>query len=119
MQDSYLPIVLLIGASTLLALVMIILSALLGRSKTSSSAAKLYPYECGLPVKGSARQRFSVRFYVVAMLFILFDLETAFLLPWAVIYRKLGLFGLAEMFVFVAILLTGYLYAWRKGAFRW
>lgn len=119
MLESYLPIAILIGASTLLAVGMLVLSALLGRSANPRAGVKLYPYECGMPVQGSSRQRFSVRFYVVAMLFIVFDLETAFLLPWAVVYRRLGLFGLMEMFVFLGILLAGYLYAWRKGAFQW
>jgi len=119
MLESYLPIAILIGAATMLAVAMLVLSALLGRSARPRAGAKLYPYECGMPVEGSPRQRFSVRFYVVAMLFIVFDLETAFLLPWAVVYRRLGLFGLMEMFVFLGILLAGYLYAWRKGAFQW
>jgi NADH-quinone oxidoreductase subunit A len=119
MQESYLPIVVLLGAATLIATGMLVFSALVGRSKNPRAGAKLYPYECGMPVDGTARQRFSVRFYVVAMLFILFDLETAFLLPWAIVYRRLGMFGLIEMFVFLGILLAGYLYAWRKGAFQW
>ena len=97
---------------------MIVLSSLVGRSK-KAAPGKLYPYECGMAVEGSARHRFSVRFYVVAMLFILFDLEAAFLFPWAVVYRRLGLFGLGEMLVFLGILLVGYAYAWRKGGFRW
>lgn len=118
MQESYLPIVILMAASAGLALGILVLSALLGRSK-SRGTPKLYPYECGLPVRGSARQRFSIRFYVVAMLFILFDLETAFLFPWAIVYRRLGMYGLTSMFVFIAILLAGYAYAWRKGGLRW
>ncbi len=118
MQDSYLPIFVLMAAAGLLALGMLTVSALLGRSK-APAPARGYPYECGIEVQGSARQRFSVRFYVVAMLFILFDLEAAFLFPWAVIYRRLGMFGLMEMLVFIAILLVGYAYAWRKGGFRW
>jgi len=118
MQDGYLPIFILMAVALLLALAMLVLSALIGRPRTPVPA-KGYPYECGMEVQGSARQRFPVRFYVVAMLFILFDLEIAFLFPWAVIYRRLGLFGLIEMLVFIAILLAGYAYAWRKGGFRW
>ena len=118
MQDSYLPIFILMAMAFLLALAMLVLSALVGRPR-NSPPARGYPYECGMEVQGSARQRFPVRFYVVAMLFILFDLEVAFLFPWAVIYRRLGLFGLVEMFVFLAILLAGYAYAWRKGGFQW
>jgi NADH-quinone oxidoreductase subunit A len=77
------------------------------------------PYECGVDPVGDARLRHSIRFYVVAMLFIIFDLETVFLYPWAVSYRKLGLFGLVEMLVFLAILMVGYVYAWRRGALNW
>ncbi|HKV38567.1 MAG TPA: NADH-quinone oxidoreductase subunit A [Blastocatellia bacterium] len=80
---------------------------------------KLSPYECGVDPIGDARERFSVRFYMVAMLFLVFDVETVFLFPWAVIYDRLALFGLAEMLVFIAILVVGYYYAWRKGAFEW
>ena len=119
MQDSYLPIFLLMAAAAAMAVGLVIVSALLGRSRAPAPPSKLYPYECGMALRGSARQRFSVHFYVVAMLFILFDLETAFLFPWAVIYKRLGLFGLAEMLVFIVILLAGYAYAWRKGGFRW
>ena len=118
MQDSYLPIFILMAAAAAMAAGMIVLSSLVGRSK-KAVPGKLYPYECGMAVEGSARQRFSVRFYVVAMLFILFDLEAAFLFPWAVVYRRLGLFGLVEMLVFLGILLVGYAYAWRKGGLRW
>lgn len=77
------------------------------------------PYECGVDPIGDARMRHSVRFYVVAMLFIIFDLETVFLYPWAVTYRKLGLFGLMEMVVFLLILMVGYVYVWRRGALNW
>jgi NADH-quinone oxidoreductase subunit A len=81
--------------------------------------AKEETYECGVPLLGSSRERFSVRFYLVAILFVLFDIETIFLLPWAVIHRQLGLFGLAEMLVFMALLSAGYLYAWRRGGLDW
>ncbi|MGH9763567.1 MAG: NADH-quinone oxidoreductase subunit A [Blastocatellia bacterium] len=81
--------------------------------------AKLSPYECGIDPVGDARERFSVRFYMVAMLFLIFDVETIFLFPWAVIYDQLAVFGLIEMLVFIGILVVGYYYAWRKGAFTW
>ena len=81
--------------------------------------AKLEPYECGMRPIGSARQRVPVRFYLIAMLFILFDIEIVFLYPWAVVLDRLGLFGLIEMAVFVAILVIGYVYVWRKGALDW
>jgi len=80
---------------------------------------KLEPYECGVPGVGDARDRFHIRYYVLAMLYLVFDLEVVFLYPWAVQYDKLGLFGLMEMLVFVAILLIGYFYAWKKGALDW
>jgi NADH-quinone oxidoreductase subunit A len=117
MQDSYLPILILMGAAAALAGGMIVASAVIRPTKRSTAGDS--PYECGMEVQGSARQRFPVRFYVVAMLFILFDLEAAFLFPWAVVYRRLGMFGLVEMLVFIAILLAGYVYAWRKGGLRW
>ena len=76
-------------------------------------------YECGVPLLGGSRERFSVKFYLVAILFVLFDLETIFLLPWAVTYRSLGLYGLIEMLVFVGLLALGFLYAWRRGGLDW
>jgi NADH-quinone oxidoreductase subunit A len=80
---------------------------------------KLMPYECGVDPDRDARDRFSVRFYIVAMLFLIFDVETIFLFPWAVIYDRLALFGLVEMLLFIGILVVGYYYAWRKGALEW
>src|SRR5262245_47593707 len=81
---------------------------------------KLAPYECGIdhPV-GTARERFSVKFYLVAMLFLLFDIEAVFLFPWAVVYRDLKLFGFFEMLLFIVVILAGYIYAWKKGALEW
>src|SRR5262249_40703862 len=97
--------------------------ALLGASRLIQRRVfdrdKLLPYECGVDPIGDARDRFSVRFYIVAMLFLVFDVEVIFLFPWAVIYDKLALFGLAEMLIFIAILVVGYYYAWRKGALEW
>src|SRR5690348_4046261 len=84
-----------------------------------ASPQKLQPYECGMTPVGGARVRFSIKFYLVAMLFILFDIEAIFLYPWAVVHRWLGVYGLVEMAVFVAILVVGYIYIWRRGAFRW
>ena len=80
---------------------------------------KLEPYECGMVPVGGARVRFSIKFYLVAMLFILFDIEAIFFYPWAVIFQRLKVFGLIEMFIFIAILLVGYIYIWKKGAFEW
>lgn len=81
--------------------------------------AKADPFESGNPPKGDARIRFSVRFYLVAMLFLIFDLEVVFLYPWAIYFRNLGLFGLVQMGIFLGILLIGFAYAWRKGALEW
>ena len=77
------------------------------------------PYECGVPLLGSSRERFSIQFYLIAILFVLFDIETVFLVPWAVMYRSLGLFGLIEMLVFMALLGLGFLYAWKRGGLDW
>lgn len=80
---------------------------------------KLQPYECGIEVKEAPRGNFSVHFYLVAVVFLVFDVETVFLFPWAVAFDKLGLFGVIEVFVFLALLVIAYLYAWLKGALRW
>jgi NADH-quinone oxidoreductase subunit A len=80
---------------------------------------KLEPYECGIEPKTDARDRYSIRYYLVAMLFVIFDVETVFMFPWAVMMDRLGLFGLIEMIVFLLILVVGYYYAWQKGALEW
>ncbi len=80
---------------------------------------KLVPYECGITPTGNARERFSVKFYLVAMLFLLFDIEVVFLFPWAVVYRDLKLFGFFEMLLFILAILAGYIYVWKKGALEW
>lgn len=82
-------------------------------------AQKLYPYESGNPPVGEPRYKFSVKFYIIAMLFVVFDVEAVFLYPWAVAYDKLGIFGFIEMMLFICILLVGYIYVWKKGAFDW
>jgi NADH-quinone oxidoreductase subunit A len=82
-------------------------------------AQKLYPYESGNPPVGEPRYKFSVKFYIIAMLFVVFDVEAVFLYPWAVAYDKLGIFGFVEMMLFIFILLVGYIYVWKKGAFDW
>ncbi|HYR69156.1 MAG TPA: NADH-quinone oxidoreductase subunit A [Candidatus Dormibacteraeota bacterium] len=84
-----------------------------------NDAAKLLPYECGVTPVGTARERFHTRFYLVAMLFIVFDIETVFIYPWAVVFKQLAMFGLIEMGVFIAILLAGLVYVWGKGALEW
>jgi NADH-quinone oxidoreductase subunit A len=114
---NYLPILVLLVISTVLAAIVILVSTFLGPRRPT--ARKLLPYESGMTPLGSAQRRMPVRFYLVAVLFILFDVETIFLYPWAVTFRQLGLFGLVEMVIFVAILLVGYVYAWKKGALEW
>ena len=116
MRD-YLPILILVILAIVIGAGLIGASALLGPKKPSPE--KNAPYECGIIPAEDARKAVWIRFYLIAMLFILFDMETVFLYPWAVIYRRLGLFGLAEMATFIAILLIGYAYAWKKGALTW
>jgi NADH-quinone oxidoreductase subunit A len=117
MLDSYLPILVLIAIALAFALGSVVFSRLIGQKKPST--VKLAPYECGMPPVGSARERVSVKFYIIAMLFIVFDIEAVFLYPWAVMFKRLGLFGFVEMGVFIAILLVGYVYVWKKGALEW
>jgi NADH-quinone oxidoreductase subunit A len=117
MLGAYLPIVVLVAIAVLFGLGSIILSTLIGQKKPS--AVKMQPYECGIEPVGSARERFSIKFYLIAMLFILFDIEAVFLYPWAILFKRLGVFGLVEMGVFIVILFVGYIYVWKKGALEW
>jgi NADH-quinone oxidoreductase subunit A len=130
---AYLPILLLMGFVVANAVMMLAVSHFTIRSRPTPT--KQTPYESGIPPLGSARERFSVKFYMVAMLFIIFDIETVFMLPWSAYYRELScavplangvcpagsisLFGLVEMLVFMAILLVGFIYVWKKGALQW
>ena len=114
---EYVAIGLLIVLSTLVALIAIGLGYLFGPKK--ESAVKSMPYESGMNPYGEGTRRMPVRFYLIAVLFILFDIEVVFFLPWAITFRQLGLFGLIEMFIFIGILLVGYVYAWKKGALEW
>jgi NADH-quinone oxidoreductase subunit A len=114
---DYLPILILVILAALFAAGSVLLSSLLGPRRPNPE--KLSPYECGVEPVGTAREQFSVKFYLVAMLFIVFDIEVVFMYPWAVVFRQIGLFGLAEMLVFIAILLVGYVYILRKGALQW
>ena len=115
--QPYLPVAILLVLTTVLAFVVIGLSALLGPSR--GSRRKLMPYESGMTPIGSAMRRMPVRFYLIAMIFILFDIEVVFMLPYALVFRRLGWFGLAEMGTFILILFAGYIYAWKAGAFKW
>lgn len=117
MLETYLPILVLILIALAFAMGSVIFSRLIGQKKPTE--VKLAPYECGMPPVGSARDRISIKFYIIAMLFIIFDIEAVFLYPWAVVFKRLGVFGLAEMGVFIAILLVGFAYVWKKGALEW
>lgn len=117
MGSSYLSIVLLLFIAISVAAIMLTLSALFGPSRRTRE--KILPYESGITPQRDARARFSIKFFLIAILFILFDIEVIFLYPWAVLYQRLGLFGLLEMTVFLGILLLGYIYLWKKGAFEW
>ena len=114
---SWLPVALLFALTTVLAFVVIGLSSVLGPKR--GSLRKLMPYESGMKPIGSAMQRTPIRFYLIAMIFILFDIEIIFMLPYALIYRDLGLFGLGEIILFVGLLFIGYFYALKRGALRW
>jgi NADH-quinone oxidoreductase subunit A len=133
MERTYLPVLLLLGFVIANAVLMLGVSALTMRSRPTPE--KETPYESGMPPLGDARERFSVKFYMVAMLFIVFDIETVFMIPWGAYYRELScavplvdgacpagqltLFGLGEMLVFILILLVGFISVWKKGALQW
>jgi len=117
MLGAYLPILVLVIIAVCFGMGSLIFSTLIGQKKPST--IKLAPYECGCEPVGTARERFSIKFYLIAMLFILFDIEAVFLYPWSVIFKRLGMFGLMEMGVFIAILFVGYVYVWKKGALEW
>ncbi|HMD31914.1 MAG TPA: NADH-quinone oxidoreductase subunit A [Candidatus Acidoferrales bacterium] len=114
---NYAPLLIHILAAMALGAVLLTLSMVVGPSRPS--AEKSAPYECGMRPTGDARQPFDVKFYLVAMLFILFDVEGIFFLPWAYVYRELQMFGFYEMLVYVAILMAGYIYLLKKGALDW
>ena len=121
--QPYIPLVLLIGFVAFNAVMMVALSHLFSSSRPT--AVKSIPYESGMPPLGSARERYDVKFYLVAVLFIVFDIEVVFMMPWAVAFRQLDLFGLGmaggliEMGIFVLILAVGYVYVWKRGALEW
>jgi NADH-quinone oxidoreductase subunit A len=121
MLANYLPILIFLGVSTGLAVVLMSLGLLLGRlgSRTYGDSERLSPYECGFEAFEDTRARFDVRYYLVAILFIVFDLEIAFLFPWAVSLGSIGTFGLVAMGIFLTILVVGFIYEWKKGALEW
>src|SRR5262245_21781119 len=116
-MQGWFSILLMIVLGAGFALVSILLSSVLGPRKPT--AEKQAPYECGMPPVGDARERQSVKFYLVAMIFLLFDIEVAFLYPWAMALRDLGWSGYLQLLVFMLLLLAGYVYVWRKGALDW
>ncbi|HTR19537.1 MAG TPA: NADH-quinone oxidoreductase subunit A [Gemmatimonadales bacterium] len=126
MLQPYFPFLVLFSIAVFTAVLMLVLSHYAAPRRPT--AIKELPYESGMPPIGSAHERFSVKFYLVAMLFIVFDIETVFLIPWAAIFRSSGVGGsgtvttgflLVEMLVFLAILFVGYIYVWKRGAFQW
>jgi len=117
MVADYIPIAILVFLSTCVAVLVIILGHLFGPKRPTE--AKGMAYESGMDPIGPGTRQMPVRFYLIAVLFILFDIEVIFFLPWAVVFKRLGLFGLIEMLVFILILLVGYVYAWKKGALEW
>jgi NADH-quinone oxidoreductase subunit A len=114
---EYLPILIFIGIAMALAIVIVLASFFVARQKPD--AEKLSPYECGFEPFSDARSKFDVRFYLVSILFIIFDLEVAFLFPWAVTLGRIGLFGFWSMMVFLGVLTVGFIYEWKKGALEW
>ena len=117
MLNGYIPIFIFLIVAIGFAIVTLFISQLVSSKKYNK--VKLEPYECGIEPITDARDRYSIRYYLIAMLFVIFDVETVFMFPWAVIMDQLGLFGLIEMIVFLAILVAGYAYAWKKGALEW
>ncbi|HXW63285.1 MAG TPA: NADH-quinone oxidoreductase subunit A [Candidatus Acidoferrales bacterium] len=115
--DSYGPLLLMFILAALISGALIAVSSVVGQRKPSRE--KQQPYECGVRPTGDARQPFSVHFYMVALIFILFDIEAIFLYPWALVYHDLKVFGFVEMLLYIMILLVGYIYLWKKGALDW
>jgi len=117
MLPEYVPVLILFLVALGFAVFTMVVSQLLGKPRPN--AAKSSVYECGVPPIGTARERFPIKFYLVCMIFILLDVDAAFLYPWALTFRELGLFGLVEMGVFMALLGGGFVYAWKSGALDW
>jgi NADH-quinone oxidoreductase subunit A len=117
MEHPYFPLLVIFALAAVIVLALLLVASRIGPK--SSNPAKAEPFESGNPPRGDARIRFSVRFYLIAMLFLIFDLEVVFLYPWAIYLRELGMFGLVQMAIFLAILTIGYVYVWKKGALDW
>jgi NADH-quinone oxidoreductase subunit A len=119
MASEFIPVFVLLFISTALAVLVIIISIVIGPRRRAMNATKIQPYESGMNAIGQGQRRFPVRFYLIAVLFILFDIEVIFFYPWAAAFRQLGWFGFIEMMIFVGILLAGYFWIWKKGALEW
>lgn len=117
LPEQYLPIVIFLGIATAISVIVVLLPQLLAEKKPQ--ADKLSAYECGFDPFGDAKGKFDVRFYLVAILFIIFDLEITFLIPWAISLKKIGLVGFYSMMVFLGVLIIGFIYEWKKGALEW
>ena len=117
MLAQYLPTLLFLIVATGIGVALIIVGHVLGPRRPD--AQKLSPYECGFEAFEDARMKFDVRYYLIAILFIIFDLEIAFVIPWAVVFEGLGVFGLVEMGMFIGLLVLGFVYVWKKGALEW
>ncbi len=117
MLEQYLPILLFILVGLTVGVVLLTVGSVLSPNRPDPE--KLSPYECGFEAFEDARMKFDVRYYLVAILFILFDLEIAFLFPWAVVLQEIGVFGFVAMMVFLAVLVVGFIYEWKKGALEW
>ncbi|MBK9943123.1 MAG: NADH-quinone oxidoreductase subunit A [Kouleothrix sp.] len=117
MLSDYLPILVIFLVALFIAVFVIVVSGLLGPQRPTRR--KLMPYESGMEPIGSAQRRFPIKFNLVAMIFILFDIEVIFFFPYALVYKRLGVFGLIEIGLFMAILLIGFIYIWKKGALEW
>ncbi len=117
MLQNYVPVLIFLGVATGIGVLLLALGFLFGRG--SKDAEKLSPYECGFEPFEESRMKFDVRYYLVAILFIIFDLEIAFLFPWAVSLGAIGTFGLISMGIFLALLVVGFVYEWKKGALEW
>ena len=117
MPQNYIPIFLFMLVALAIPVVTLVIAKAV--RPDNPQAAKLMPYECGIDPVDSARGRYTIRFYIVAILFVVFDVETIFLFPWAVQFKMLGWFGFVEMMVFLAILVVGYVWIWKKGALEW
>jgi NADH-quinone oxidoreductase subunit A len=117
LANEYLPIIIFIVIAFAMGAAPLVLTQFLAEQKPN--AEKLSAYECGFEAFEDSRMQFDVRFYLIAILFVIFDLESAFLFPWAIVLDKIGFFGFVEMVLFLLILLVGYIYAWKKGALEW